>query len=838
MARYYGSWKTLNTNIKTRAFIDVTTSSTTTAFTVSVHNGYQVQVTKRTGSAVHTVKYNNLAAAILDNNNVIYLNNADYAGRSFTDSGTKTYTYGPYSAHTHTYSRGTSAKTIKVRQDIVGYIHATTKTGSIGAETEGIRIWSVISDSITIPAKPSYTVTYNANGGSIVSGGKSYDTKQYGTVISLPKATNFTRSGYQPVKFNKSAKGTDTSYNFGANYTVTAAATLYVIWQQDYTVKYDPNEGTGGPTTQAKPYNKSITLSTTNPTRKGYSFLGWATSSSSTTVAYKGGETYNSNANLYLYAVWKLEYDSRTMYELNVRGEYNASQKEIPRATQKVTGNSIEAYAEFLGWAIEKPANPIYPPRITSIEDITDIKVYTDINSSMSDTFYAIYRDISPSNIYEIYHDTVIANDSDDVVVEFQNYIDAISSGEDYISTATGDSHTLFGYVQCNTNVDILNNVSGTIDNCPNLNIYTNQLHVGRSLWGRPREYELPADKLPVENTLITLFISIQVDEENHYHTMEFTAGSQQSQTIVEDPESETQLYINYSPPGTFFYQQTGNNTYGRIGAFILDDIKYQYGANENFSYLDIIQKDDKIFFKITNDNITKTSRHTIKITSIDLNDKVVTFTIKNKIKTPIIDISTCGDNWLPQMSIITPHSDCSWYQQRDFASLKIDPKIPSTNTGMYPAIDLKSKSGDWSIVTYNDRLEFSYITDVNYKSKVNSQGGYFRVYPNGGILCKTPYIKVVSKVDSSVFTVPAPTPTDTTRAFTRTFNVNNETSYTPIGIVGYDIDAWSSGDNMYGANVLACRLDGNNAYFQISNFASVQLKLKLYAFVLYRYTG
>ena len=49
----------------------------------------------------------------------------------------------------------------------------------------------------------------------------------------------------------------------------------------------------------------NLTLSSTKPTRTGYTFLGWATSSSATSATYSAGGTYSNNVAATLYAVWK-----------------------------------------------------------------------------------------------------------------------------------------------------------------------------------------------------------------------------------------------------------------------------------------------------------------------------------------------------------------------------------------------------------------------------------------------------------------------------------------------------------------------------------------------------
>lgn len=71
-----------------------------------------------------------------------------------------------------------------------------------------------------------------------------------------------------------------------------------------YSIAYVGNGGSGVPSSQTKNHGESITLSNTVPTRSGYKFLGWSTSSSATTATYNPGDTFITNANTMLYAVW------------------------------------------------------------------------------------------------------------------------------------------------------------------------------------------------------------------------------------------------------------------------------------------------------------------------------------------------------------------------------------------------------------------------------------------------------------------------------------------------------------------------------------------------------
>ena len=96
-----------------------------------------------------------------------------------------------------------------------------------------------------------------------------------------------------------------TSCNTG--YTLTSGANTRspVCSPVTYTVTYNMNGGTGGPSNQTKTYNTTLVLSTTEPKRTGYVFMGWGTSASTKTSSYKPGNNYTSNSNITLYALWK-----------------------------------------------------------------------------------------------------------------------------------------------------------------------------------------------------------------------------------------------------------------------------------------------------------------------------------------------------------------------------------------------------------------------------------------------------------------------------------------------------------------------------------------------------
>ena len=74
-----------------------------------------------------------------------------------------------------------------------------------------------------------------------------------------------------------------------------------------YTVSYNANGGSGAPSSQTKTYGTALTLSSTKPTRTGYTFKGWALTKNDAdngTWYYQAGSSCGKNENLTLYAVW------------------------------------------------------------------------------------------------------------------------------------------------------------------------------------------------------------------------------------------------------------------------------------------------------------------------------------------------------------------------------------------------------------------------------------------------------------------------------------------------------------------------------------------------------
>ena len=163
--------------------------------------------------------------------------------------------------------------------------------------------------SVTIPAlaQTSYTVSYNANGGT---GAPSSQTKTSGTTLVLSNAI--------PVKAGHTFQGWGTyltdatvDYAAGANYTANSSINLYAIWSpHTCTITYDANGGSGAPSSQSHTYGTVSKISNIKPIKDGYAFLGWSLKNYSTKATWIAGGRFSYKGfadgdTIVLYAVWK-----------------------------------------------------------------------------------------------------------------------------------------------------------------------------------------------------------------------------------------------------------------------------------------------------------------------------------------------------------------------------------------------------------------------------------------------------------------------------------------------------------------------------------------------------
>ncbi|MBW3089236.1 immunoglobulin-like domain-containing protein [Bifidobacterium miconisargentati] len=98
--------------------------------------------------------------------------------------------------------------------------------------------------------------------------------------------------------------------------TYHGTGTRYCVYTGSYsTLDYNANGGLGAPSSVSnKSYGSavSITISSTKPTRKGYTFLGWNTDKSATEANYASGGSIRvgNGKTTTLYAIWQKNVDT------------------------------------------------------------------------------------------------------------------------------------------------------------------------------------------------------------------------------------------------------------------------------------------------------------------------------------------------------------------------------------------------------------------------------------------------------------------------------------------------------------------------------------------------
>lgn len=115
-------------------------------------------------------------------------------------------------------------------------------------------------------------------------------------------------------------------------------------------VSYDANGGSGAPVNQLKHYGKTLTLSSTIPTRTGYFFKGWSASSTATSASWSAGGSYTDNASRILYAVWEAV-TYTVSYDAN--GGFGAPGSQIKTHGQDLTLSTVvptRTNYTFKGW--------------------------------------------------------------------------------------------------------------------------------------------------------------------------------------------------------------------------------------------------------------------------------------------------------------------------------------------------------------------------------------------------------------------------------------------------------------------------------------------------------
>ena len=269
-----------------------------------------------------------------------------------------------------------SSCNLGVTQVVITYTNAIPSSGSITLYFNK----GIVSSTTSFPSDETLSSSYNSSRG------------YYQAYYTLPSAsaTGYTFDGWSESNDNTADAPAGTYQLFTAS-GASAYKNLYACWTaQTYTISYNANGGSGAPGPQTKTHGVTLTLSSTKPTRDGYEFLGWATSSTATSATYSAGGSYTTNAAATLYAVWKvLSYDITFFNSkdgINLQEPVVESLEYGSQVDLTSTRNFIRPGYKFLGWG--------------EAEDSTNILSEYTVTASNLQSLYSLWELMSNIRVY------------------------------------------------------------------------------------------------------------------------------------------------------------------------------------------------------------------------------------------------------------------------------------------------------------------------------------------------------------------------------------------------------------------------------------------------------
>jgi uncharacterized repeat protein (TIGR02543 family) len=194
-----------------------------------------------------------------------------------------------------------------------GYINGNKWSTSTSGTPEfifenGSTTGTLVNNPTTLYLKwiPTFTITFNANGGSVST---TAGTTKADSTLSLTSLPTPTRTGYT---FNGWFTATTGGTQIELARKYTQSTTVYARWTPiTYTIAYTLNNGTfpGGTNPNPTSYTyESNAITFVNPSRDGYFFDGWYSSSSFTGTPVASIPTGSTTGNKAYYAKWSLIY--------------------------------------------------------------------------------------------------------------------------------------------------------------------------------------------------------------------------------------------------------------------------------------------------------------------------------------------------------------------------------------------------------------------------------------------------------------------------------------------------------------------------------------------------
>ena len=209
-----------------------------------------------------------------------------------------------------------------------------------------------------------YTLSYHQNNGSGTV--PSQVTQHIGTTVSVVNGGGLSRTGYAFSGWNTAANKEGKGYDVGDTFIFLEDTTLFAAWTPyTYTVKYNANGGTGGSTASSShTYDEAKPLTPNGFTKTGYTFMGWARSSTGE-VTYEDEESVSNLTSEFvpmvtLYAKW-----TPNSYTVNYdpnggTGTTDSSSHTYDEAKTLTANGFTRVGYTFAGWATSKGGAAVY----------------------------------------------------------------------------------------------------------------------------------------------------------------------------------------------------------------------------------------------------------------------------------------------------------------------------------------------------------------------------------------------------------------------------------------------------------------------------------------------
>lgn len=264
--------------------------------------------------------------------------------------------------------------------EITGLSPNTDYYINVGGNTTGAnKVNWIGTEEFTSTPKYYVILHFDANGGDNPPGDIEVSSSVARQQVMLSPAIP-TWSGYTFLGWSTNASATTATYPAGSKPYFTGnveaePTTLYAVWSKNATyyvkVIYHANGGSGAPSSRTFSSSTSqvpITISSTEPIRDGYRFVGWDPSSDADEVWYKAGaetelQGSTTTREFDLYAVWRPIYWYVEITYIDAKSGTTQistywdtdSEVEVTMPTKDVTGFKL------LGWATtENATEPEY----------------------------------------------------------------------------------------------------------------------------------------------------------------------------------------------------------------------------------------------------------------------------------------------------------------------------------------------------------------------------------------------------------------------------------------------------------------------------------------------